>query len=829
MRFFNNFAAALLTVSVLALAASCDKPEDEQKDPQNETPEEGKTEVKTPVIKAEALFVEAAAGTYEIPITVENPTEGKVLSMEIQGDAPAWLKVTATTASSITVDVTEDNLAAARAVDVKLKYEGATEVNTTLTQKQWAYSEFNISITNVGPFGATFTIERKAGYHGGYFFEVLDKSAYDRYVAGEKNKIGDFAYGDAIYQSDLAYLQSLAQQHGHALGQLFSMLGSMYSKEDKVTMPYSGLSTNTEYMFIVYGMEDSDAATRKTAMCFYSFKTGYSSDSNLQFTGMAYDITENYATIKVTPSNNTEYWYMNWASEIQLQTTDLATIMQNSINSAKSLLGRYSADQILCHGPEEIQATELMPGTEYSVIAWGMNLSMAATTEPKVVFKFKTSDYEIIDDCTFNIEVLEIEDMDVRVRVTPTNMNTRYYVAFVEKSRMEGYTDEQAAQRLINMEASRIDNGYYNVENLSWANLPGLESGIREIWGRRDEGWTFQPNHDYRIYVFGIDNFGIRSTVVNAIDVTTADAGESSNHFQVTIESNTWLGLEYTVTPEIDDEYWMPFVAETSDIDNYFRNADGSLKEQELFHWIEEYYEDEILYYSYHGTRTLKQHVTPDTNYSIFIFGYSGTYTTKINEWNVYVPKPPIGKSTADFSYTYELFRGEDLADIDSRIWPHADFDGDCVMVVKIKPTDNAAHWYWGIWPPKENFQDQGGIYYLMTLDMNPDVSAVDKTYYRTRPWWYGVQENYKWVDEEGDIVNHYPWTISGWAEDAEGNYGPWHYNYFIPVPVPKGQETGKYEVGYDQAYNFWSNPSAAPMQVYRVSDGSQLLTPMKQ
>ena len=829
MRFFNNFAAALLTVSVLALAASCDKPEDEQKDPQNETPEEGKTEVKTPVIKAEALFVEAAAGTYEIPITVENPTEGKVLSMEIQGDAPAWLKVTATTASSITVDVTEDNLAAARAVDVKLKYEGATEVNTTLTQKQWAYSEFNISITNVGPFGATFTIERKAGYHGGYFFEVLDKSAYDRYVAGEKNKIGDFAYGDAIYQSDLAYLHSLAQQHGHALGQLFSMLGSMYSKEDKVTMPYSGLSTNTEYMFIVYGMEDSDAATRKTAMCFYSFKTGYSSDSNLQFTGMAYDITENYATIKVTPSNNSEYWYMNWASEIQLQTTDLATIMQNSINSAKSLLGRYSADQILCHGPEEIQATELMPGTEYSVIAWGMNLSMAATTEPKVVFKFKTSDYEIIDDCTFDIEVLEIEDMDVRVRVTPTNMNTRYYVAFVEKSRMEGYTDEQAAQRLINMEASRIDNGYYNVENLSWANLPGLEPGIREIWGRRDEGWTFQPNHDYRIYVFGIDNFGIRSTVVNAIDVTTADAGESSNHFQVTIESNTWLGLEYTVTPEIDDEYWMPFVAETSDIDNYFRNADGSLKEQELFHWIEEYYEDEILYYSYHGTRTLKQHVTPDTNYSIFIFGYSGTYTTKINEWNVYVPKPPIGKSTADFSYTYELFRGEDLADIDSRIWPHADFDGDCVMVVKIKPTDNAAHWYWGIWPPKENFQDQGGIYYLMTLDMNPDVSAVDKTYYRTRPWWYGVQENYKWVDEEGDIVNHYPWTISGWAEDAEGNYGPWHYNYFIPVPVPKGQETGKYEVGYDQAYNFWSNPSAAPMQVYRVSDGSQLLTPMKQ
>ena len=150
-------------------------------------------------------------------------------------------------------------------------------------------------------------------------------------------------------------------------------------------------------------------------------------------------------------------------------------------------------------------------------------------------------------------------------------------------------------------------------------------------------------------------------------------------------------------------------------------------------------------------------------------------------------------------------------------------------MVIEIQPTENAAHWYWGIWPPKENFQEQGGIYYLMTLDMNPEVSAVDKKVYRTRPWWYGVQQNYKWViPETNEIVNHYPWTLSGWAEDADGNYGPLHYDYFIPVPVPKGQESGPYEVGYDKAYNFWSSSSGAPKQVFRVSDGKQLLTPLK-
>lgn len=805
---------------------ACGKTEEDNKEP-GDDPVIDPPKTEKPVIHAESTAsVMAAAGTYVIPVTVENPAEGASLKVTLSSAAPEWFTLGTEVDGGWAVSV-GDNLSAARSVILELTYPEADPVSMTLTQQQWVFPEFDIAISNIGPFGATFDITRKTGYNGGYFFEVLERSAFDRYVAGETAHIGEFAYGEALYQSDLAYLNSLAQQHGHPLESLFGMLQSMYSKDPHTTMPYSGLAVETEYMFVVYGMDATNEATRRTPMCFYSFSTGYSSESALSFSGSAYDVTETYATLSVKPSNNNEYWYMDWVSEIQLQSTDLATVMQNSINSAKSLLGRYSADQILCHGPETIQATDLMPGTEYSVVAWGMNLDMAATTEPKVVFTFRTTDYSIVDDCTFTIDVLEIEDMDVKVRVTPTNMDTRYYVAFVAKSVMAGYTDEQAAQRIINMEAQRIDQGYYDVPNLSWANLPGLEPGIREIWGRRDEGWSFQPQHDYRIYVFGIDNFGIRSTVVNAIDVTTAEAGESHNHFAVTVVSNTWQGLDYTVTPEIDDEYWMPFLAEKSDVDTYFRNADGSLKEKELFDWVEEYYEDEIVYHSYRGTRTLHEHVTPDTDYILLVFGYAGTYTTKMYEWPIYVPKPPLGLSTADFTYTYELFRGEDLSALNPTLFPLVDYQGDCIMVTRFTVSDNAVHWYFGVWPPVENFAEQGGQYYLMTLDMNPDVSMQDKKMYSLRPWWYGAGEGYTWVDSEGDIVKHWPWSLSGWAEDADGNYGPWHYDYLIPVPVPKGQETGKYEVGYSEAYPFWENPSGAPMQIFRVSDGKPILTPL--
>ena len=785
---------------------------------------------KQPVIHAEDAVFQGAAGTYNLHITIENAVDGVVPSAELEFPADGiggWVTLGNPGAASVPVTLT-DNLSAARSCKLVLSYPKAEPVTINLTQGPWEYPEFEISVSGIGPFGATVDIKRKSGYAGGYFFEVLDKPVFDKYVKDDANKVGDFAYGEALYQSDLKYLQSLAAQHGHSLGSLFVMLPGMYSKEASLSVPYSRLEVDTEYVFVLYGIEESDAATRRTPMCFYIFRTTYSTDSDLTFSGSARDVTENYALLSVSPSNNSEYWYMDWASEIQLASTTPAEIMQKSIDNAKSLLSRYPADQILCHGPETLQATDLVPGTNYTVYAWGMDLEMNATTEPKAVFTFRTKEYEIVDDCTFSIEVLQVQDMDVQVRVTPSNQATRYYVAFVDVDKMAGYSDEQAAERIINMEAQRIENHYYNVENLSWANLPGLEAGTRVIWGRKDEGWSFQPSHDYHIYVFGIDQFGIRTTVVARCDVTTAAATESHNHFDVRVDGASWQGIDYTVIPEIEDEYWMPFFIETGELD-YYRNADGSLKEAEIMHEIEEYYEDEILYNTYRGTRTLHAHVVPDTQYSILVFGYSGTYTTKMYEWKVYAPAPPLGKSTADFSYTYELFRGEDLSALDSRVWPLADFEGDCVMVVRLTPTENAAHWYFGIWPPKENFRDQGGQYYLMTLDMNPDVSGSamqDKKVFRTRPWWYGcgsgsATHTEPWADDEGNLMNYYPWTLSGWAEDAEGNYGPWHYDYLIPIPRPKEEVTGKYEVGYTEAYDFWSAPNAVSnLQVYRVSDG---------
>lgn len=776
----------------------------------------------SPVIEVpETEYVfNAAAGTYDVLYKVVNPVKGSSIQCSKPKDAD-WIK--SMSASEGILHLTLDNnFSAGRSAEIVLSYPKAESVNVTVSQKQFEFKEFKIEYTNPGPFGGTFTVTRNDEfYKGGYFFEVVSKSYVDGLLASDTNTPGEFAYGDKLYLDDLEYLEGLAAQHGHSLSELFGMLQSMYCEDPSVTMPYSGLKVDTDYYFIVYGMEKG-TAKRMTSICFYQFRTGHSSSSELSFSAKATDITETSAVINITPSSNTEYWYWDYVSEIDSKKYTLDFIMQNCISNLKDYLGSYTWEELLQKGPESnYQINNLLQGTKYSIVAWGMDTNGTPTTPPKVILEFSTKDVEVIDDCTFQIDILIVEDMDVKVRVTPSNPSTVYYTAFVEESKMEGYTDEQAAQRIINMEASRLSNGTYG-DDVTWENLPGLASGTQEIWGRRDYDWTFLPEHTYHIYVFGIDMMGIRSTAVARKDVTTAAATESDNHFTVSFDSYDWRSVTYTVTPEINDEKWMPFLIETSEIDSWYRNSDGSLNEAGIMEEIQEYYESEIVYHNYEGPRTLTDAWTPGTQYTLLVFGYAGTNTTMMYEWEIESPEPPLGKSTADFSYTYELFRGEDLSALDSRVWPENEYAGDCIMVTRITPTDNAVHWYWGVWPPVQNFEQQGGLYYLMKLDMNDTVSFVDKKFARLRPWWYGSSQGYVWVDDDGDIVQHYPWSISGWAEDEDGNYGPWHYDLFIPVPVPLGQETGKYEVGYTEAYDFWS-AGPSNIKVYSTSTGKEI------
>jgi hypothetical protein len=118
------YLAALTAFAVLM--GACSKPE-EQKQNEKPDPAPNPTEEKTPVIKTDAFSVQAQAGTYVLPVTVENPVQGKSLQARLP-EAAGWLTLGSATAEGIPVTV-PDNLSDARSTRVELSYEGAQAVS----------------------------------------------------------------------------------------------------------------------------------------------------------------------------------------------------------------------------------------------------------------------------------------------------------------------------------------------------------------------------------------------------------------------------------------------------------------------------------------------------------------------------------------------------------------------------------------------------------------------------------------------------------------------------------------------------------------------------
>ena len=791
--------------------------------------EKGLDETKPIAINVESsCTIAGSAGTYEFAYSLENAGNAADVTATT---AAAWIYDLSATDGKVRFTV-YDNFSAPRTAVLTLSCGENAAADVEITQESFGFKEFSVSMTEPTAKGVTVTITPQS-HKGNYFFEVMSKAAVDQYLALDANKPGEMAFADALYLSDKEYLIESAENAGSTLEHFLHSLTSMYKMTEtgeSVEVPYSTLKSDTEYYLVVYGM--SHDGTRTSAVNLFQFKTAALEYSDMTFTGRLSDTQQNQATFAITPSNATATWYWTYVSENDYSRYSLDFIMSNMISgllSDASLsgvdLGTYLAANLDKGAVVETQGG-LMTNTTYHIIAWGMDLQGNATTEPFDVLEFTTKDHTVTDDCTFDVTVLTTEDMDIRVKVEPSSASTRYYVAFIDQTRCEGYNDSQMVERIINMETQRINSGYYGI-GVTWDTFKDMHTGTAELWGRRDLNWTFEPEHNYYIYVFGVNAKGKCSTAIKKIEQKTAAAEKSDMTFTVSLKSSSWDKATFAITPDNDEELWLPFLIETEDLVTY-RYNDGSLMEEEIMSQIKDYYEDEITQYVFRSSKDYSTKWFSEKEYSLLVFGYAGTNTTQIYEYRFTSPEIPFDRADVDVDVTFELFRGSDLKALAPDVWNDIE-DGDCVMISKMTTTGNPAHWYVGLWPPVENFKDSGGRDHLVTLNMSPDAPPgdvwIDKKTYRTRPWWYGSTKDQKWYDSiSGTTLEHMPWSLSYFAADASGNFGPWNYELFIPVPVPEAEATGLYEVGYSEAYDFWSSTATdVQMKVFSASTGKEI------
>jgi len=794
----------LATIAALVTIASCEKPQPPQE------------EVGDPELTVESsVSIAGAAGEYTIPYSITNPVEGMSLTATAATD---WIFDMKATSADVAFSVS-NNLGARRSADVELKYGDKCSSTVKVIQNTFEFESFSVSVGEITTSSAKVTIKPKK-HQSNYFFEVLSKSMVDKFTAKDIHSVGDKEYAEDLYQDDLAYLKEQASKGGHALSDHLLMSSAMYkvtSRGESTEMPYSSLHQETDYYVVVYGM-DFDG-TRTTEVCLYQFTTNSPKYSDLTFTGQVTNVTQTSARITITPSNNSEYYFWTYVNETDYAKYDADQIVTNTVANLRETVTYYGVTfaDVLNKGQDIYDATdEFSMGTQYTIFAWGMDTDGNVTTKPQELFQFRTKANDITDDCKFDVQVVEVESMDVRLKVNPSNPSTRYYIGVINEKRCVGYSDYQMVQRILNMESSRLENGEYG-DGVTWSNHPDLWSGEQTKWARRDLRWTFEPETSFRIYVFGIDSKGLCSTEIYRSDVTTAAAEPSSMTFQVSLSSAaSWHYGAFDIVPSNEEDYYMPYLMPTSELDLY-RYADGSLMERELMDKIRDVYEDEISQYVYRGSRTGEKMFynvwTSDDDYSLVLFGYAGSNTTPMYEFKFHSPAIPFGKADSDLSYTYEIFNGDDLYAMAPNVWEGA--QGECVMKINIKVTGNPENYYFGVWPPKENYASTGGIDHLVLLAQNTLTTGdniINKTFGVLKPWWDGpgTSGSGEFVTDEGEHLRCMPWSITAYTEDANYNFGPLHYEVFIPVQKPEDQVKGLHEIGYRTPYDFWSSKTSS-------------------
>ncbi len=789
------------------------KPDDTSKEPvtsadPSQQPPSG------PVIKAEAVTIDGLAGTYGIPYTIENPVNGKKLSAETTGD---WLFGLTVKDAEVSFDV-EHNFRADHEATVTLSYEGAESVDVTVTQPRITFEDFDLSVKEVGYNTATAVITPKK-HKGNYFFEILSVTGTQKKIGLDTHQPGEMEYAEGLYQDDLAWLKSVAEQNNLSLHMALHHLGNMYKMTETgepIEMPYSTLNPGVDYFLIVYGMDHE--GVRTTPISFLEFTTDEIQMSDQQLSGSVSKITQNGAMLNITSTDENGTFYWTYIDDSDYQTYDTKTIADNMMKNLQYDWSQnysqytYAAylEAVLDKGSAAYELSELLMGTTYHILAWGADLDGQITTQVFHIAEFTTQVPEVEDHCQFDVTVLKTESMDIKVRIVPTSNTTRYYVAFIDDERYSKFNDYQMINKILDMENNRLASGSYGAD-VTWANHPDLFTGTQELWGRRDLQWRFDPEKWYRLYIFGIDDKGVLSTVIFRKNLKTGAPEASSMVIKASLVQCDWHTVTFQMTPDNDNEYYMPFLTTKAIMDTY-RYNDGSLMEEAIMAQIRDIYEDEANQYVYKGPAQFYTTWLPETEYSLIIFGYAGTNTTPMYEYTFTSPRIPFDEANCDLSYTYELFMAGDLKKLNASMWERYD-DDECVMKVNISTTGEPAHWYWGLWPPKENFETSGGIAHLMSLLVQPELTGnnlIDKKIGFLRPWWYGESKT-EFVTEKGEHLNYRPWSITAYADDGTGKFGPLHYEIFIPVPKPKAEVTGPYEVGITEAYDFWSDPAGAP------------------
>ena len=405
------------------------------------------------------------------------------------------------------------------------------------------------------------------------------------------------------------------------------------------------------------------------------------------FTFEIRNVTYNKFTSIVTPQNDDNYYvlYMSKVSYFQsMGITDEETLFTDDYNffsqyagayglSLKDFMNQYS---LAFKGYMAMEWTALSPAEDYVVYAYGVKFNEDGsdyTVTTPVFYEQVSTPINDIGTETFDIEVA-VDGADATISITPEVEQGYYHVMVVgrdnELYREEGTVPNEDYAVLVSQYWMNYVNSYMGYYEMS------LEQVLTEKCKSGTQSWEepLMANSDYMVITFKVDTVDglpMLSSIPVVKNFTTGDVAASEMTFDVEVNACYTTVLDYTVTPSNNDNYTLLHV-KTSDLAKYTTDQE-IMSEMIDAYWLKEYSNE----FTYHTA-----YLTPDTEYSILVFGYhGGVATTGLTR--VDIKTEPVGPAVNSVTniVTYGPYNPDEVAALDPYFKDYANNEDTFIMI----------------------------------------------------------------------------------------------------------------------------------------------------
>lgn len=700
----------------------------------------------TTIVAKTTLSLSKNAGTGRLAYEIQGADKSSIVEATTNVD---WIKnFNYAEPGYVQFDYTAlDEGVESRSGQITLSYTGAADVVVTVNQG--------------GTMTFELTIDPKSITANGCAMQIVPSNESETYLCAfmTKEYVDSFESDEAFIQADLEAVKEQAESRGMKLSEWLNILlmkGSKTNTVDDLSL------ANTAYYGYVYGCTSEGVPTTDL------FKAEFTTQ-NVEMTDLTFTVTSKQVNadpypdnnpynveVTITPSNPDAKWMFStmnsyvykvdeWTSKEYLQE------LQSSARKQRPTL--YQGEQKFMLNTS--LKNRVWGGNDYYFWCFGMDDNYNINSEnAEEYFTVTTGEIPVTDNCTFTVEKLNVTAQDCEIKITPSNLETKYFIGMYPGGSAEKYGKSVCVERLL----QRLDmydsgSGLGDGTPPNWQTNEWVQKGEMTTKMGADQEWRIEPESTYEIFIFGFDKYGHRTTDVSVTEFTTPEYVAPTD-FKLEFEFSKieMRSFTCTVTPSHDDVWYHVGIINAEVFDSYNGN------------WLK--FLDDLIHgdgggdlSQYVGEEILSTDCTPGTQYVAYGFAYaSGTYQSDLSTGRV-ESKPLPRNDNATVSGTWQVYNGDELAARYPSAWK--DYKGvQYVCVYQAEPTsEETAHTWVFVHAPR------GGDLPL------PDMLIFD--YFENYPF-VAIYKDAKHGRCSPPGVG--PWGFYYAGQDETGAWGPLGY-----------------------------------------------------